>query len=99
MPDRPAYDSTAAGLPGEPTPIGRLDAFWDGDFTLGPTPAGQGPAPVPVPTSCSAIDDLGSSGIRIGGRDLAALLAPVYRRLTGDSTGPTGPSPEPGGAR
>lgn len=54
----------------------RLDDFWDGDFTLRVTP----PA---APTETPA-DGLGPAGIRIGGRDLAALLAETYRRLTPD---------------
>ncbi|WP_441245394.1 hypothetical protein [Kitasatospora sp. McL0602] len=54
-----------------------LSSFWDGDFTLPAEPeAASAGAPVP------AIAELGPSGIRIGGRDLAALLEPSYRALT-----------------
>ncbi len=56
-----------------------LKGFWEGDFTLGADPDAQAPA------AAWAIEGLGASGIRIGGRDLAAVLAPAYRKLTGDS--------------
>lgn len=52
-----------------------LDDFWDGDFTLALAPA------VPASGPATALDDLGASAIRIGGRDLATLLAPAYRKL------------------
>ncbi|MGK4581564.1 hypothetical protein [Kitasatospora sp. HPMI-4] len=54
-----------------------LDTFWEGEFTLQPSPPG------PETAAGSALAGLGPSGIRIAGRDLAALLAPAYRRLTG----------------
>ncbi|MFD9129019.1 hypothetical protein [Kitasatospora sp. NPDC059571] len=60
-----------------PTPEG----FWDGDFTLG---VEDGDARAAAP----AIEGLGRSGITIGGRDLAVLLAPAYRRFTGTGSAP-----------
>jgi len=52
----------------------RLEDFWEGEFTLQADPAAA---------SVSALDELGPAGIRIGGRDLAAVLAPAYRRPAG----------------
>ncbi|MDH6576675.1 hypothetical protein [Kitasatospora sp. MAP5-34] len=78
------FDRSDRSRPDDALPSGRLNAFWDGDFTLGPAsngPASDSPAP-----GGSAIASLGGSGIRVGGRDLATLLAPVYRRLTGEPT-------------
>ncbi|MER5639978.1 hypothetical protein ABT095_23895 [Kitasatospora sp. NPDC002227] len=53
-----------------------LAGFWSGDFTLGP--AEDEPEP---PRAC-ALAELGPAGLRGGGRDLAALLAPAYDRFT-----------------
>ncbi|MGW4651696.1 hypothetical protein [Kitasatospora sp. NPDC004289] len=68
--------------------------FWDGSFTLA---AGPVAAPVADPVAASAaadpedggtaLDALGPSGIRLGGRDLAAVLAADYRRMTGAEPG------------
>jgi hypothetical protein len=54
----------------EPDPLAR---FWDGDFTLQADPA---------PGEHLPTEGLGPAGIRIGGRDLAVLLAETYRRLS-----------------
>ncbi|GAA0675853.1 hypothetical protein GCM10010193_31110 [Kitasatospora atroaurantiaca] len=56
----------------------RLEDFWDGEFTLQADPAAAA-----APASATALDELGPAGIRIGGRDLAVLLAPAYRRPAG----------------
>lgn len=74
----PAPDPTPVPVPAS---AGRLEGFWDGDFTLGPN--SDDPASTPSAPPAPAIDGLGGSGIRIGGRDLATLLAPAYRRLLG----------------
>ncbi|MDH6138396.1 hypothetical protein [Kitasatospora acidiphila] len=64
---------------GRTGPTGRteLDDFWSGDFTLRrepPEQAGAEPPPFELPAA---------GGVTVGGRDLAQLLAPVYRALTG----------------
>ncbi|MDH6124513.1 hypothetical protein [Kitasatospora sp. GP82] len=69
----------------------RLDTFWEGDFTLHAAPAGpvtpagpHGAAPGDTGAELGpAIADLGPSGIRVAGRDLAVLLASAYREMTG----------------
>ncbi|GAA2232044.1 MULTISPECIES: hypothetical protein [Kitasatospora] len=58
-----------------------LDTFWEGEFTLRPA----SPDSAAGASSDSALAGLGPAGIRIVGRDLAALLAPAYRRLTGSA--------------
>ncbi|MFI5533631.1 hypothetical protein ACIA8O_34355 [Kitasatospora sp. NPDC051853] len=65
------------------------DHFWDGSFTLGAAPD---PAPAPDAEEDgtepgTALDALGPSGIRLGGRDLAAVLTTAYRRMTGAEPG------------
>jgi hypothetical protein len=68
-------------LPQPAGPQAAPDGFWDGDFTLhADEPAARPGAP--------AIDSLGPSGITVRGRDLAVLLAPSYRRLTGTGSSP-----------
>ncbi|MCC9307631.1 hypothetical protein LN042_11040 [Kitasatospora sp. RB6PN24] len=53
------------------------DDFWSGDFTLRREPAEQaGAEPLPF-------ERLAASGVTVGDRDLAQLLVPVYRALTG----------------
>jgi hypothetical protein len=58
------------------------DDFWSGDFTLRQDPPEQagdtqaGDAPPPYQRSAGG-------GLTVAGRDLAQLLAPVYRALTG----------------
>ncbi|WP_282206118.1 hypothetical protein [Kitasatospora fiedleri] len=49
-----------------------LDTFWHGDFTL------HDPPPAPPDPALTALTDLADLD-----PDLAALLAPLYRRLTG----------------
>ena len=51
-----------------------LEDFWRGAFTLR-ADAGSDNAP--------AAQELDPSGITVRGRDLAVLLAPAYRELTG----------------
>ncbi|GAA5003301.1 hypothetical protein [Kitasatospora paranensis] len=68
-------------LPQAAGPQAAPDGFWDGDFTLhADEPAARPGAP--------AIDSLGPSGVTVRGRDLAVLLAPSYRRLTGTGSSP-----------
>ncbi|MFJ8040605.1 hypothetical protein ACIRBX_08895 [Kitasatospora sp. NPDC096147] len=58
------------------------EGFWDGDFTLGAA------APPGEPEEGgTALDALGPAGLRLGGRDLAAVLADGYRRMTGTEPG------------
>jgi hypothetical protein len=53
------------------------DDFWSGDFTLRREPPEQtGAEPLPFERPAGG-------GVTVGGRDLAQLLAPVYRALTG----------------
>jgi hypothetical protein len=55
-----------------------LATFWQGTFTVREPAADEPAEPLPL-------EALGASGISVGGRDLAVLLAPVYRRLTSGS--------------
>ncbi|MER8185697.1 hypothetical protein [Kitasatospora sp. NPDC094015] len=93
-PDVPAPAPGPAADPGVPGDLGApgdrgerpladcLADFWQGDFTLGDT---AGSAAVGSSgSSGTALRDLGPSGITVGGRDLADLLAPAYRRFTDD---------------
>ncbi|MFG2824333.1 hypothetical protein ACGFX4_33500 [Kitasatospora sp. NPDC048365] len=52
-----------------------LEDFWRGGFTLRADPGND--------VRLSAVPDLDPSGITVRGRDLAVLLAPAYRDLTG----------------
>lgn len=54
----------------------QLEDYWQGEFTLrGAGPEQQDPPP-------PALDQLPPPGITVRGRNLAALLAPVYRAMT-----------------
>ncbi|AUG78128.1 hypothetical protein CFP65_3329 [Kitasatospora sp. MMS16-BH015] len=55
-----------------------LAGFWDSSFPF--TEAVHPPAPATPPAT--ALTELGASGIKYGGRDLAAVLAPAYDRFT-----------------
>ncbi|GAA1223580.1 hypothetical protein GCM10009665_12330 [Kitasatospora nipponensis] len=64
----------------------QLDDYWDGDFTLrqdtGPPAADVDPAPGVDPVPVLPIERLAAPEITVRGRNLAVLLAPVYRALT-----------------
>ncbi|WP_035847700.1 hypothetical protein [Kitasatospora azatica] len=53
-----------------------LDDYWRGEFTL------QQEAPADGPSEPLPIELLAAPDITVGGRNLALLLAPVYRALT-----------------
>jgi hypothetical protein len=89
-PGAPGSEAEASEAPA-PGPPAAPEGFWDGDFALhADEPAARRGAP--------AIHPLGPSGITVRGRDLAALLAPSYRRLTGTGgSAAAAPAADPAG--
>ncbi|MFJ1704545.1 hypothetical protein [Kitasatospora sp. NPDC088346] len=83
----------SATPPGERPLADCLDDFWRSGFTLRAPDDGTGVRPGASRGGASpggpaldgpVLDGLGPSGITLRGRDLADLLAPAYRRFTGD---------------